>query len=128
MHRTMADKGIKVAPRGSVFEIEPAETWGRMFAVVAANGFYETSRQDTKAALEKVLRLCALKEDVKSVTVTALGTGYGNMEIEDFVEIFCGLRVPASIETFELLIHGDIFFKAACRKNEELGYPATVSA
>jgi O-acetyl-ADP-ribose deacetylase (regulator of RNase III) len=127
MHRALAAKGIKVAPRGSVFEIEPAETWGRMFAVVAANGFYETSREDTEAALKKVLKLCALQESVKSVTVTALGTGYGNMEIEDFVEIFCRVNVPSSIETFELLIHGDIFFKAACRKNEKLGYPATVS-
>ena len=26
MHRIMAGRGIKVAPRGAVFEIEPAET------------------------------------------------------------------------------------------------------
>lgn len=121
MHRIMAGRGIKVAPLGAVFEIEPAETWGRMFAVVAANGFYETSREDTVAALREVLRRCAEIEGVKTVAITALGTGYGNMEIEDFVEIFCEVEVPAGIEVLELVIHSTIFFRAACQKNEELG-------
>jgi O-acetyl-ADP-ribose deacetylase (regulator of RNase III) len=126
MHRIMARRGIKVAPRGSVFEIEAAETWGRMFAVVAANGFYETSRGDTQAALIEVLRRCAEINGVKSVAVTALGTGYGNMEIEDFVEIFCQADIPASLESIQLIIPGDLFFGYACRKNEALGGMARI--
>ena len=126
MERIMAKRGIKVAPRGSVFEIEPAETWGRMFAVVAANGFYETSREDTEAALREVLHRCSEIEDVKTVAITALGTGYGNMEIEDFVALFCGIEIPKSLESIELVIHGDIFFRDACIMNERLGGVARV--
>lgn len=126
MHRIMAGRGIKVAPRGSVFEIEPAETWGRMFAIVAANGFYETSREDTEAALREVLRRCAEIESVKTLAITALGTGYGNMEIEDFVEIFCRAELPVSLGSVQLIIPGDLFFDYACQKNEELGGVARI--
>ena len=126
MHRIMAKRGIKVAPRGSVFEIEPAETWGRMFAVVAANGFYETTREDTEAALCEVLRRCAAIGGVKTVAITALGTGYGNMEIEDFAALFCGIEIPEPLESLELVIHSEIFFREACQMNERLGLPAEV--
>jgi O-acetyl-ADP-ribose deacetylase (regulator of RNase III) len=128
MHRALAKRGIKVAPRGSVFEIEPAETWGRMFAVVAANGFYETSREDTEVALKETLQRCSEIEDVKTVAITALGTGYGNMEIEDFVALFCEIEIPESLESLELVIHGDIFFRKACRMNDQLGTPSKVIA
>jgi O-acetyl-ADP-ribose deacetylase (regulator of RNase III) len=129
MQRALAATGAKMAARGSVFEIAPAETWGcRFFAVVAANGFYETSREDTRQALENVLGRCAEIPGIASVVTTALGTGYGNMEIEDFVEIFCGVEIPAGVESFELMIHGDLFFKAACRRNEELGNLASMDA
>ena len=126
MHRIMAKRGIKVAPRGSVFEIEPAETWGRMFAVVAANGFYETTREDTEAALCEALRRCAAIGGVKTVAITALGTGYGNMEIEDFAALFCGIEIPEPLESLELVIHSEIFFREACQMNERLGLPAEV--
>jgi O-acetyl-ADP-ribose deacetylase (regulator of RNase III) len=126
MQRVMAKRGLKVASRGSVFEIEPAETWGRMFAVVAANGFYETSREDTEAALHEVLRRCSEIDGVKTVAITALGTGYGNMEIEDFVALFCGIEIPESLESLELVIHSEIFFREACEVNERLGTPAEI--
>lgn len=125
MHRALAVTGKKVAQRGSVFEIEPAGTWSsRLFAVVAADGFYETSKDDTRNALAQVLSRCSALPEVKTVATSALGTGYGNMEIEDFTEIFCRLAIPPSIETFELIIHGEIFFRYACQRNEELGNPA----
>ena len=100
---------------------------GRMFAVVAANGFYETSREDTVASLREVLQRCAEIDGVKTVAITALGTGYGNMEIEDFVEIFCKADIPASLESVQLVIPGDLFFDYACRKNEELGGVARIA-
>lgn len=122
MQRALAASGAKVALRGSLFVIEPAETWPfRIFPVVAANGFYETSKDDTREALEGILRRCGEMPEVKRVVTTALGTGYGNMEIEDFVEIFCSLSIPESLEEFELVIHGEVFFRYACAKNRELG-------
>lgn len=124
MHRVLAATGRKVAMRGEIFEIEPQEAWGRMFAVVAANGFYETSREDTTRAIARVLARCAEIPGLRSIAMTALGTGYGNMEIEDFVEIFCAAELPASVGKLELLIHGEIFFKAACKTSEALGSPA----
>lgn len=127
MHRALAISGKKVAQRGSVFEIEPAESWvSRLFAVVAADGFYETSKEDTRRVLEQVLARCS-ELPVTSVATTALGTGYGNMEIEDFTEIFCQLVIPPSIETLELIVHGEVFFRYACQRNEELGNPAEIA-
>ncbi len=127
MQRALAATGAKVAARGSVFEIAPAETWqSRFFAVVATNGFYETSREDTRRVLEQVLGRCAEIPGIESVVTTALGTGYGNMEIEDFAEIFCGVEIPAGVESFDLVIHGEIFFKEACRRNREMGSPAEI--
>lgn len=126
MDRALAASGSKVAHRGSVFEIEPAETWGRMFAIVAANGFYETSHEDTEAALREVLRRCSEIEGAKTVAITALGTGYGNMEIEDFVALFCETEIPAPLASLELVIPGDLFFREACQTNERLGTPAKV--
>lgn len=127
MHRALAATGAKVATRGSVFEIAPAETWpNRFFAVVATNGFYETSRADTRRVLEQVLARCAEIPGIESVVTTALGTGYGNMEIEDFVEIFCGVEIPESVQSFELVISGEIFYKEACQRNGEMGSPAQI--
>jgi O-acetyl-ADP-ribose deacetylase (regulator of RNase III) len=124
MDRALAASGAKIAHRGSIFEIAPAETWGRMFAVVAANGFYETSREETAAALQNVLQRCAEIEEVKTVAITALGTGYGNMEIEDFVELFCGTEIPEPLESVELVIYSEIFFREACLTNDRLGMVA----
>jgi len=121
MDRALAASGAKIAHRGSIFEIEPAETWGRMFAVVAANGFYETSREDTAEALQRVLHRCAEIEGVKTVAITALGTGYGNMEIEDFVTLFCQIEIPEPLDSVELIIPSDLFFRDACQANERLG-------
>ncbi|WP_367871922.1 hypothetical protein [Luteolibacter sp. Populi] len=126
MDRALIGQGIKFAARGSIFAIPAAETWGRMFAVVAANGFYETSREDTATALREVLLRCAEIPGIKTVAITALGTGYGDMEIEDFTEIFCRAEIPASLESVELVIPGDLFFDYACRRNEELGGLARV--
>lgn len=127
MDRALARSGRKVAPRGSVFEIEPAETWSfRLFAVVAANGFYETCEEDTRRSLAEALALCGGHPGIKRVVTTALGTGYGNMEIEDFISIFCRIDLPPTLETVELVIHSELFFKAACARNMELGNPATL--
>jgi O-acetyl-ADP-ribose deacetylase (regulator of RNase III) len=126
MERALAASGAKIAHRGSIFEIEPAETWGRMFAVVAANGFYETSREDTEAALREVLQRCAEIEGVKTVAITALGTGYGNMEIEDFVSLFCAVEIPQPLASLELMIHSELLFREACQMNEKLGTPAEI--
>ena len=127
MDQALAASGAKIAHRGSIFAIEPAETWGRMFAVVAANGFYETNREDTATALQRVLRRCSEIENVKTVAITALGTGYGNMEIEDFVALFCEIEIPESLESLELVIPGEIFFREACRMNDQLGTPAVIA-
>lgn len=128
MHQALAASRKRVAARGSVYEIEPSESWSsRLFAVVAANGFYETNADDTRGALEGILRRCATIPEIGTVATTALGTGYGNMEIEDFVSIFCGLEIPPSVESFELVIHGEVFFKFACQRNIELGEPAEVA-
>jgi len=125
MDRALVSSGRKVAERGSVFEIEPAATWPfRLFAVVAANGFYETSGKDTRRALDQVLSRCSELPEIRNVAITALGTGYGNMEIEDFVSIFCGVEIPPSLEKLELFVHSDLFFKEAATKNLELGSPA----
>lgn len=127
MDRALAATGSQVAHRGSVFEIEPQATWtSRLFAVVAADGFYETSREDTRAALERVLRRCADLGSIRTVVTTALGTGYGNMEIEDFVVLFCEVEIPGSMKSLELVIHSDLFFREACLKNEQLRSPADV--
>jgi O-acetyl-ADP-ribose deacetylase (regulator of RNase III) len=126
MDRALAASGAKIAHRGSIFEIAPEETWGRMFAVVAANGFYETSCEDTEAALREVLRRCSEIEGVKTVSITALGTGYGNMEIEDFVALFCETEIPEPLASLELVIHSELFFREACQINEQLGSLAEV--
>ncbi|RYD62105.1 MAG: hypothetical protein EOP83_15425 [Verrucomicrobiaceae bacterium] len=97
-----------------------------MFAVVAANGFYETTREDTEAALRLVLQRCSEIDGLKTVAITALGTGYGNMEIEDFVELFCETGIPDPLESIELVIPSEQFFQSACRVNDEFGKPATV--
>ena len=56
-----------------------------------------------------------------------MGAGYGNMEIEEFTEIFCQLALPQSLKTFELIIHWEVFFRYACQRNEELGGPAQIA-
>lgn len=127
MDHALASSGRKVAERGSVFEIAPAATWPfRLFAVVAANGFYETWEPDTRRAVEQVLARCSELPEIKHVAITALGTGYGNMEIEDFVSIFCGVEIPPTIQRFELFIHSELFFKEAAARNFELGSPAAL--
>lgn len=127
MDHALASSGRKVAERGSIFEIAPAATWPfRLFAVVAANGFYETCEQDTRRAVENVLARCSELPELQKVTITALGTGYGNMEIEDFVSIFCSVEIPPTLETFELIIHSELFFQEAGVRNIQLGSPATL--
>lgn len=127
MDHALSSSGRKVAERGSVFEIAPAASWPfRLFAVVAANGFYETSEQDTRRAVVQVLARCSELPEIRNVAITALGTGYGNMEIADFVSILCSVELPPALEILELIIHSELFFKEAAAKNVELGSPATL--
>ena len=119
MSETLQASGKKLADYGDLFEIESdVFPWKKLVPVIATNGWYETEVEKTREILEKVLARLSEGSEIKRVGMSVLGAGYGDMEIETFIDLALMTEVPESIQSVEIVIHSEELFRYACRAVE----------
>jgi O-acetyl-ADP-ribose deacetylase (regulator of RNase III) len=83
-------------PQGSVVEAPACGShYKTVFHAVGVNGFYESSEQIIQNLLQQVFTRCK-EMGLSSVAVPAIGTGYGNLEIQEFYNAFKASLVHAN--------------------------------
>lgn len=65
----------------------PGAPWKVVFHTIATNEVYRTEEGTVESILKTCLRRCASRGDIKEVTCSTLGSGYGDLEPERFLNI-----------------------------------------
>ena len=80
-------RGRDVADCGDVFQFSTNLTpWHHHFAVVAVDLTYHVDRNTIDTILRDVLVTCSVAHNINRVVTSALGTGYGDLPLPDFLD------------------------------------------
>lgn len=99
--------GRQMADVGEVLETRiPGSPWKRVFHTIATDEMYRTDPQVVRAILLRCLRRCAESADLRAITCSALGAGYGDLELTAFVAIadeVCSEFEDSGIQSFAVV-------------------------
>jgi O-acetyl-ADP-ribose deacetylase (regulator of RNase III) len=113
--------GRELAEVGDVFETHiPESPWKRVFHTIATTELYHTDRTVVENILRRCFKRCVAAGDLRSVTCSALGTGYGDLELYRFLaacNLVCTEFDDSPLEEFAIVIHAreefDLLVKSA---------------
>jgi len=99
LHRYLSERKISVVAPGTVVKTLPCGTpYSMVLHAVAIDVFYETSHELIVSTIRRALELCT-ENGIKTVTLTALATGYGRYPLEKFALVVSELQK----ETFPVI-------------------------
>ena len=108
--------GRELAEVGDVFETYiPGSPWKRVFHTIATSELYHTEAVVVENILRSCLRRCVAADDLRRVTCSALGTGYGDLDLVRFLEacnLVCAEFDDSPLEEFAIVIHAKNEFDA----------------
>jgi O-acetyl-ADP-ribose deacetylase (regulator of RNase III) len=117
--------GRQMAEVGEVFETcVGGSPWKRIFHTIATDELYRTDPGVVENILRGCLHRCALAGDIHSVVSSALGAGYGDLDIATFVQIasrVCGEFHGSSIQNFSLVVFDQDEFNSVCEIASKYG-------
>lgn len=88
LHGLLKRSGRRFVPQGELFDLViPGMPYRHLIHTIPCDGFYDTSPEIVEDILRRALDICAADANVKRVAVSALGTGYGHLKLEDFLRI-----------------------------------------
>jgi O-acetyl-ADP-ribose deacetylase (regulator of RNase III) len=80
--------GQQQADVGDIFQMPVAAgPWKRLFHTIATDDLYCTKAPTVRSILHRCLQACVDATDVRTITCSALGCGYGDLDISDFLSI-----------------------------------------
>jgi O-acetyl-ADP-ribose deacetylase (regulator of RNase III) len=80
--------GRQLAEVGDIFDCRiEGGPWRHVFHTIATDELYHTKPEVVRSLLRRCLQRCAQKGDVRSITCSPLGAGYGDLEIPEFAAI-----------------------------------------
>lgn len=86
LHALIADRAGRYAQRGEVFVTHsPSVPYRSVFHAVAVDGMYQADASVVAQILRECFERCE-REELRKVIVTALGTGFGNLTMDDFCD------------------------------------------
>ena len=88
LHSLLHDQDTRFAPRGSIFQlVSTGMPYSKVFHVVPSDGFYNTTSEIVADILRRCLRECLQDPAIRSIALSALATGYGHLEFDEFFRI-----------------------------------------
>lgn len=88
LHGILRERGIRFVERGSVFQrVSRGMPLQMVFHTVPRNGFYETTGDFIADILRHCLGECLQSGRVRTVVVSALATGFGQLPFDEFFRI-----------------------------------------
>lgn len=86
LHALISDRAGRYAVRGEVFITHsPSVPYRAVFHAVAVDGMYHADAGEVVQMLRGCFEQCE-REEMRKVIVTALGTGFGNLTMDEFCD------------------------------------------
>jgi O-acetyl-ADP-ribose deacetylase (regulator of RNase III) len=102
-----SSSGRHLAEVGDIIENKIAGgPWKKVFHTIATDEMYHTDPDVVRSILKRCFRRCAENGDVLSVTCSALGSGYGDLDLAVFATIAeetCRQFDSSVIESFSIV-------------------------
>ena len=88
LHGLLAARGTQFASQGEIFEhVCKGMPYRKLFHTVPNDPLYNASPEIVEGILRRCLAQCAEDDNIRSLAVSALATGYGHLEFEDFFRV-----------------------------------------
>ena len=92
LHHYLSERGISFVAPGTVVKTSPCGTpFSMVLHAVAIDVFYETSHELIVSTIRRALEICS-ENEIKTVTLTALATGYGRYPLNQFALVLLELQ------------------------------------
>jgi hypothetical protein len=91
----------------------PGSPWKRVFHTIATTELYHTDPAVVTSLLRRCLTRCITTGDLRTITCSALGTGYGDLELPHFFQIcdsVCTEFGETPLEEFTIVIQNQAEF------------------
>jgi len=86
LHDILRQRGVRLADQGEVFDYVPAGLpYRHLIHTLPCDGMYDTTPEIVADVLARALTICATDPSVRRVALSALATGYGHLQFEEFV-------------------------------------------
>ena len=125
LHQLLQAAGKKFASRGDVYEfVSEGMPYKMVFHTVPCDGFYETSREIVTEIMVRCLERCVELGEIRSIAISALASGYGNMEVSEFLQISSEVLSRSKyglIESATICIYDEYLFDQACQQITQEG-------
>lgn len=127
LHALLRERGIKFAEQGSVFQhVTKGMPYKKVFHTVPCDGFYDTTQEIVKGVLRTSLGECVRAGDIHTVALSALATGYGHLQFDNFFRIASSVlneELFAPIKSVTICIYDDYSFNMASEQITEESLP-----
>lgn len=107
--------GRELAEVGDIIETHiPGSPWKGVFHTIATSELYHTDAAIVARILRRCLARCAASDDLRKITCSALGTGYGDLELPHFFQIcdaVCTEFDGSPLQEFAIIIQNQTEFE-----------------
>ena len=130
LHKLLSDQGIRFAEQGAVIQhVTEGMPYKQVFHTVPCDGFYETTEEIVSGILRYCLKQCAEVENIHTVAMSALATGYGRLLYDDFFRIASTVFSEedyAGIDSVTICVSNDYSYRLVKEQAAEEKLPLTL--
>lgn len=102
LYRCIDSSGRKLAEVGEIFTTSPVQCpWKIVFHAVATDPLYNTDPVVVQAILTRCFESCAHTREIRSIVLSPLGTGYGDLPLERFLDLVSTVSVAPHYESIK---------------------------
>ena len=117
--------GRHMAEVGDVFETTiSAAPWKKVFHTIATDELYHTNAEVVRSILQRCLRRCLELDHVRNITCSAIGSGYGDLDLHVFASIaedVCSQFEHTALNTFSIVSFDVSDYKKICEAASSVG-------
>ena len=116
--------GRELAEVGDILETHiSGGPWKRVFHTIATTELHHTDPQVVTSILRRSLTRCAATDDLRKITCSALGTGYGDLELPHFLHLcaaVCAEFDDSPLEELTIVSQSQTEFDLLVRSSESM--------
>lgn len=102
LYRCIDSSGRKLAEVGEIFTTSPSQCpWKIVFHTVATDPLYNTDTVVVDSILTRCFDSCIHAGDIQSIVFSPLGTGYGDLPLEKFLDLVSAVSVAPNYESIQ---------------------------
>ncbi|NWK57770.1 macro domain-containing protein [Verrucomicrobiaceae bacterium N1E253] len=88
LYRQLDSSGRKLAEVGEIFQTELSDaSWRLVLHTIATDPMYHTDPEVVRSLVARSFETCSERKDITSIIMSPLGAGYGDLEMDTFLQI-----------------------------------------